>query len=184
MNDMLHLALLRGINVGGNNIIHMTALKAAFEALGFADVHTYIQSGNVLFRSADDSAALETSIEAQLQQCFGYAVRVVVVTHARLAQIVAQAPPDFGHDPSRYRYDVVFFKHPLTVAAGLQAVETRPGVDVVYAGDHALYFQRLIAKATQSRFPRLAGRPEYQFMTIRNWKTTTRLLALMNAQPA
>ncbi|WP_025745523.1 DUF1697 domain-containing protein [Kallotenue papyrolyticum] len=183
MNDTLHLALLRGINVGGNNIIRMADLKAAFEALGFGAVQTYIQSGNVLFRSAGDIATLEASIEEWLSQRFGYTSRVVVITHACLAQIVAQAPPDFGSDPSQYHYDVVFLKHLLTVAQGLRAVETRPGVDAAYSGAHALYFRRLIARATQSRFPKLASKPEYQYMTIRNWNTTTRLLALMDAQP-
>jgi uncharacterized protein (DUF1697 family) len=53
MSIVQYLALLRGINVGGKNIIKMADLKACFESLGFSDVVTYIQSGNVLFKSAD-----------------------------------------------------------------------------------------------------------------------------------
>lgn len=160
----LYLALLRGINVGGAKTIAMADLRACFEAMGFSDVQTYIQSGNVLFSGAGNSTKLEAHIERTLAARFAYDLRVVVITHETLA-----------------RYDVVFLKQPLTPAAALQAVETRDGVDQVYTGQHGLYFQRLIAKATQSRLPRLASKPEYQFMTIRNWNTTTKLLALMDA---
>ena len=62
-----YVALLRGINVGGNNIIRMTALKACFETLGFQDVSTYIQSGNVLFSTAEsDTVKLTAKIETAL----------------------------------------------------------------------------------------------------------------------
>lgn len=53
MNETRYIALLRGINVGGNNIIRMSDLKASFEELGFSDVVTYIQSGNVLFNTGE-----------------------------------------------------------------------------------------------------------------------------------
>ncbi len=177
----LYLALLRGINVGGTKTIAMTDLRACFEAMGFPDVQTYIQSGNVLFSGTGHSTELEAAIERTLAARFAYDLRVVVITHETLARIVGEAPPDFGKAPDQYRYDVVFLKQPLTPAEALQAVETRDGVDRVYTGQHGLYVQRLIAKATQSRFPRLASKPEYQFMTIRNWNTTTKLLTLMDA---
>ena len=64
-----YVALLRGINVGGKNLIRMPALKAAFEAAGFEDVSTYIQSGNVLFSSPSRSAKrLTEEIEALLAE--------------------------------------------------------------------------------------------------------------------
>ena len=58
-----YVALLRGINVGGNNIIKMVELKACFEQMGFADVETHIQSGNVVFATSKKSAGLEAGIE-------------------------------------------------------------------------------------------------------------------------
>lgn len=74
-----YVALLRGINVGGKNLIGMPALKACFEENGFDDVSTYIQSGNVLFASRDTpSAALTPRIEKMLAEAFEYVPTVVV----------------------------------------------------------------------------------------------------------
>jgi uncharacterized protein (DUF1697 family) len=68
-----YVALLRGINVGGKNLIKMPELKACFEVAGFQEVVTYIQSGNVPFRSAGSgSAALARRIEEMLTSTFGY----------------------------------------------------------------------------------------------------------------
>jgi uncharacterized protein (DUF1697 family) len=73
-----YVALLRGINVGGKNLIKMPALKAAFEADGFEYVTTYIQSGNVLFSSSGDrSAELTRRIEKMLAEAFDYVPTVV-----------------------------------------------------------------------------------------------------------
>lgn len=177
-----YVALLRGINVGGNNLIKMTALKACFEALDFQNVRTYIQSGNVLFITPDfDRTALTSQIEDALSSAFNYQSRVVIRSHQELQAIVARAPQGFGSDPDAYRYDVIFLKEPLTAAEAMQSVCTKEGVDTAFAGDGVLYFSRLISKATQSRLTRIITLPVYQSMTIRNWNTTTRLLSMMQA---
>ena len=176
-----YVALLRGINVGGKNLIRMPALKACFEAGGFEDVSTYIQSGNVLFRSGGGgSAALTRRIEEMLTATFGhYRASVVVRSRAQMRAIVDGAPKGFGADPAAYRYDVIFLKEPLTGSAALRDVPTREGVDAAHAGKGVLYFSRLTARATQSRLGKVISLPIYQSMTIRNWNTTTKLLAMM-----
>jgi uncharacterized protein (DUF1697 family) len=175
-----YVGLLRGINVGGSNIIPMAALKSAFARMGFSDVVTYIQSGNVIFSApVVGDSSLERTIEAALTKEFRYASRVIVVPDDTLRRIVDEAPQGFGGAPKAYRYDVIFLKKPLTPAKALAVVEARDGVDAVSAGRHALYFSRLISRATQSRLSRIVQKPEYQSMTIRNWNTTTRLLALI-----
>lgn len=183
MADIQYLALLRGINVGGKNIIKMMDLKACFESLGFSDVVTYIQSGNVLFKSAEkDKAKLTNRVEKELSKQFDYPSRLVIVTHKELKEIVHNAPRGFGAEPDKFRYDVIFLKEPLTPKEALKSVSTKEGVDATYAGEHILYFSRLISKATQSRLTRIISLPIYQSMTIRNWNTTTKLLALMEKE--
>lgn len=178
---MIYLALLRGINVGGSNIIRMTDLRRCFEDIGCTDVATYIQSGNVVFRSGErDGARLVRRIERALSECFSYTSRVVVLTHRQLADVVAKAPRGFGRLPDEYRYDVIFLKGPVTATEAMKSVSVKPGVDTAHKGKGVLYFSRLISKATQSRLARIVGLPVYQSMTIRNWNTTTRLLALMD----
>lgn len=148
-----YLGLLRGINVGGNNIIRMADLTVCFEQMGFADVTTYIQSGNILFMADEqDRARLTDKIEKVLSDTFHYNSRVVLITHKQLKSMVESAPPEFGKDAAQYRYDVIFLKEPLTAKAAIKSVTVKDGVDSVYKGSGVLYFSRLMAKATQSRF--------------------------------
>lgn len=175
-----YVALLRGINVGGKNLIKMPALKACFEANGFEDVATFIQSGNVLFGSPETRASeLANTIEEVLGQEFGYAATVVVRNRTQMRVVVHRAPKGFGAEPAKYRYDVIFLKEPLTAKAAITSVPTKPGVDEAHAGTGVLYFSRLISKATQSRLSRIVSSPIYPSVTIRNWNTTTKLLEMM-----
>lgn len=177
-----YVALLRGINVGGKNLIRMPALVACFESHGFEDVSTYIQSGNVLFRSEDpDAAALSAQIEQLLSTTFDYPGTVTLRSHDELRSVVTQAPEGFGSEPDRYRYDVIFLLPPLSPIEAMQSVGTRDGVDEAHAGDGVLYFSRLTERASQSRLSRVVSTPAYQRMTIRNWRTTTTLLGLLDA---
>jgi uncharacterized protein (DUF1697 family) len=176
-----YLTLLRGINVGGNNLIKMAALRECFESNGFADVSTYIQSGNVLFRSrAADLKRLTRKIERMLSEEFSYEARVVVVSHDRLRAIVEGAPKGFGTKPADYLSDVIFLRPPMSATEAMREVETREGVDEAAAGDGVLYFSRLKAKASGSRLSKIVTSPIYPQVTIRSWSTTTKLLGKLN----
>ena len=178
-----YVALLRGINVGGKNLIKMAELRACFEKQGFRQVTTYIQSGNVLFTAAEpDPDELVHRIEGSLAATFGHQMGVVLRTRKQLQHVVGRAPDGFGAHPARYRYDVIFLKEPLTASTAMKSVLARQGVDEAHAGSGVLYFSRLISKATQSQLGRLTSLPIYQDMTLRNWNTTTKLLQLMEAE--
>jgi uncharacterized protein (DUF1697 family) len=178
-----YVALLRGINVGGNNMIKMADLKACFEALGFTGVATYIQSGNVVFTTGESGPdKLAQRAETAIAETFGCASKVVLRSRKQMQDIVGRAPAGFGAAPDRYRYDVIFLKPPLTAAAAMKAVPTKEGVDQAHAGAGVLYFSRLIARATQSRLGKIAALPIYKDLTIRNWNTTTALLKLLEAR--
>lgn len=177
-----YVALLRGINVGGKNKIKMTDLAACFQAQGFTDVLTYIQSGNVIFRADEtDQAHLEGLLEAALSEAFQYDASVVLRSEEEMRAIVAQAPQGFGSDAATYRYDVIYLKAPLTSADAMRFVGIKDGVDQAFAGIGVLYFSRLISRASQSRLTRIISSPIYQSMTIRNWNTTTRLFTMLES---
>jgi uncharacterized protein (DUF1697 family) len=174
-----YVALLRGINVGGNNLIKMTALRACFEKQGFLDVTTYIQSGNVLFSSDQPKREkLCSKIEAAIATTFACRASVVVRSRKELRAVVEGAPRGFGQQPEKFRYDVLFLKEPLTAAAASKLVPTKAGVDQLFTGKGVLYFSRLVEKATQSKLSRVVSLPIYKSMTIRNWNTTTKLLQM------
>jgi uncharacterized protein (DUF1697 family) len=180
MSENRYVALLRGINVGGNNLIKMLDLRTNFAGMGFTQVETYIQSGNVVFSSRQkNKTKLTATIEKALSDAFSYQSRVVVISGRELERVVAQAPKGFGQDPTLYRYDVLFVREPLTTSEALAEVPTKPGVDTVHAGDHALYFRRLVSKAAQSHLPKFVQRPAYKNITVRNWNTTMKLLEMV-----
>ena len=178
-----YVALLRGINVGGNNLIKMSELRNSFAGMGFAEVETYIQSGNVVFSSKKmTKAKLEALIEKALSDAFRYQSRVVIVSATELERVVSQAPKGFGKDKDLYRYDVLFVKEPMRTSEVLEVLPMKAGVDTAHAGDHALYFRRLDSKAGQSYLPKLVRLAVYQNITIRNWNTTTKLLEMVNRE--
>jgi uncharacterized protein (DUF1697 family) len=88
----IYIALLRGINVGGKNMIKMAGLKQMFEAMGLSRVQTYIQSGNVLFESNEDEKPLRKRIEHEIETVFGFTVSVILRTSEELNRIVANCP--------------------------------------------------------------------------------------------
>lgn len=178
---MDNVALLRGINVGGRNPVPMADLRDVFASIGATDVTTYIQSGNVLFGGGRRGpAAWVAPIEAALSERFDFAATVVVRSAAQVRAIVEEAPAGFGRDPDTFRSDVIFLKEPLTASAAMAHVQTRDGIDVVAEGSGVLYFARLTARATQSRMGRIVGTPIYPQLTIRNWRTTTTLLGMLD----
>ena len=184
MSGQAHVALLRGINVGGRNAVPMTDLVACVSAGGYADVTTYIQSGNVLFSTDEtDARAVEIDLEHRIERHFGFPVPVVVRTRAELDVTVQSAPPGFGGP--HHRCDVIFLKHPLTADDAFGALPApREGVDQSWKGPAGcLYFSRLTAKASQSRLSRITSSPIYPSITIRNWNTTTKLQTLLAAMP-
>ena len=176
---VLYVALLRGINVGGKNMIRMADLKASFEAGGFADVSTYIASGNVLFRAPrSSSSSLSRRIEEMLTKAFGYRTSIVLRSHRQMHEVVDGAPADFGSPECRS--DVFFLKEPLRAATVIGAVPIREGVDELHPGKGVVYFSRVASRATQSRISRIASLPLYKSITIRSWSTTEKLLRLMD----
>jgi uncharacterized protein (DUF1697 family) len=174
------VALLRGINVGGRHAVAMPDLAACLADAGLGAARTVQQSGNVLL-AADPASGpdLEGTIEAALADRFGFGVPTLVRSRDELAATVAAAPPDHGSDA--LRSEVFFLKAPLTAREVLDAMpELRDGVDVVAPGPGAVYFSRVAAQARRTRIQRLMGMPVFRQMTVRSWRTTTRLLALLD----
>lgn len=90
---MRYVALLRGINVGGKNMIKMETLRATFESLGFENVKSYINSGNIAFDTAKtDDGKLASKIHDAIQREFGFDISVMVRTIAEVKEIVAWDP--------------------------------------------------------------------------------------------
>lgn len=176
-----HVALIRGINVGGKNLVPMAALRTALEAAGFEGVRTYIQSGNVLLRAPRrGEASVAAEVEGVLEAEFGVTTVVVAIAAATLKKAVADAPAGFGAEPQKYHYDAAFLHPQVSSADALAAFGIREGVDTAWAGEGVVYFRRLSAERTRSKMSAVVGTEPYRHMTIRNWRTTTKLVEMLD----
>ena len=175
-----YLALLRGINVGGNNIIAKDDLRRCFEDMGFTKVRTYIQSGNIVFRAeAAEQEQLTARVEAGLSERFSYAAHAVVLSHADYRALLDAAPPAWGEDPA-YRHNALFTlagTTPAQVLASIPAVKEE--LETVAAGPGVVFWSADKKRVTRSAFVKLPAHPIYQQVTIRNHNTVRRLAALL-----
>ncbi|MGZ9584355.1 DUF1697 domain-containing protein [Paenibacillus marinisediminis] len=87
-----YIALLRGINVGGKNMIKMSELKQMCEAIGLSQIRTYIQSGNVLFKSDQDEESIRKLMEHEIERVFGFSISVVIRTAEEIKRVADSCP--------------------------------------------------------------------------------------------
>lgn len=111
------IALLRGINVSGKNKISMPELKKAFEELGFSEVKTYLNSGNVIFSNAvDDNNILSDKIKAMIKDSFDLDIPVFIFSQEELEEMLSNAPDWWGKDNKEIYDNIIFLIPPLSYA--------------------------------------------------------------------
>jgi uncharacterized protein (DUF1697 family) len=181
-----HIALLRGINVGGRNKVAMADLRDVVAGLGHTGVSTYIQSGNVLFTSDEaDTEALGKGLEGAIAARLGVKPSVIVLSCDELARVVRDNP--YAGEPNSKLVHAVFFRGPVPPgsAAAIEAGEQR-AAERGSARDSARIVGTTLFVHTPDGFGRselalyLLGRPASPCAagTARNWSTVTKLLAL------
>lgn len=176
-----YVVLLRGINVGGKNKVPMAELRSYLEELGFADVSTYIASGNVILKSDKSATEIQTVIEEMLPAKFNLdseLIKVLVLTLPQLQAVVDSKPKGFGDHPDKYHSDTIFLID-ITTDEAMSVFNPREGVDAIWPGEGVIYSQRLSAERTKSRLGQIIGTTPYKSMTIRSWNTTVKLLELL-----
>lgn len=176
---MTFVALLRGVNVGGKNMIGMASLKASFQKLGFEDVATYINSGNILFNARDaDVRKLERKIEAMLSKQYQLGCKVVVRSLPEMARLVKSLPRTWNGD-SRWRYNVIFLRHTIDSANVLANLAPKPDIEAVVYRPGTLLWSAQVSQLTRTTMLKLTSHKLYQDMTVRNLNTTKKLYELM-----
>jgi len=182
-----HVALLRGINVGGHNRVNMADLREVVTSFGHTDVATYIQSGNVVFTSEDqDAASLAAALERAIAATLCLGPRVVVLTAAELAQVVAENPYPDETNPKHlhavFRMEAMGPDDVDAVAAAVQRAGAKGSRDQGCVVGRTLYLRtpdglgrsELAADLGRSGGA-LAARST---TTVRNWATVCRLLGM------
>ncbi len=175
------LALLRGLNVGGQNVIGKDDLIRCFEDLGFQSVRTYIQSGNVLFRTAETRVrALARAIETRLSERLSNPVQAVVFTRARYRAAVAAAPEAWGRNDDR-KHNALFTLRGITPRRVItQLPVPREDIETLATGPGVIFWSISKPHQTRTTWMKLAAAPVYQRVTVRNHRTVLRLRELLD----
>ena len=173
-----YLALLRGINVGGNNLIKMSELVAAMADDGFANVKSYINSGNILF-DAESDKGLADKVKQSIKHHSGLDIDVVVIAADRWVKIVNDAPKAWGQRDG-WKHNIIVLIPPCQPQEILDAVgELRPEYEALEVGDGVLYQSISLKYFGRARSGAFAGKPIYKKMTVRNYNTAIKLQTLL-----
>ena len=173
------LALLRGINVGGKNVIAKDDLRECFEELGLTNVRTYIQSGNILFRSEETAGKeLTPLIEKSLSKRFSYDAQAVVLSYRKYKSVIQAAPRIWGNCDSQ-KHNALFTLNGITPKKVLaQLSPPKTNIESLTAGPGVIFWSVSKKQLTKTTFMKLAKESVYQQMTIRNHNTAFKLLEL------
>ena len=175
----IYIVMLRGVNVSGHNLIRMEQLRASFAALGFSDVKTYVQSGNVVFKAVTESAAsLSRKIEQTILHNFGFTVPVFLTTPKKMEETIERNPflksPKLDH--AKLHVTLLSKDPPETAAEQLEPLIVKPEQFQIVGRNIYLYCPngygntKLSNTAIEKKLSVGA--------TTRNWKTVTTLLAM------
>jgi uncharacterized protein (DUF1697 family) len=174
-----YIAMLRGINVSGQKLIKMEKLRAAFGALGFSEVRTYVQSGNVVFQTATASPAeIMSRIEQKISTDFGFTVPVFLRTAEELAEIVKRNPllKAKAIDHSKLHVTFLSAAAPKTAAKSLEGLAVKP--EQFYIRGHEIYLYCPNGYG-QSKLSNTAIEKKLGVgATTRNWNSVNALLAM------
>mgnify|MGYP000885253666 FL=1 len=183
---MEYVALLRGINVGGNNKVVMSELREQIEAAGFGHVRTYINSGNLLFEAeteAEGDAPREDvaqAVEDILERHYDFPIRLALLTaQDYLAQL--DELPDWWHGEVARR-DALFYTRGLDrvhVRERIEAMEL--GDEAVHFGEHAVFWGKFDEKSflKTAYHKRLLREDFYRQVTIRSGSTVEKIAAML-----
>ncbi|MBI2797944.1 DUF1697 domain-containing protein [Candidatus Saccharibacteria bacterium] len=172
------VALLRGINVGGNNKVEMAKLKAVFESLGFTEVKTYINSGNVVFADSKDKPNKEQLIEKAIKQEFGYSVPVVIRTQAAIEMLLNKVPNEWANDANQ-KTDVMFLWDEVDDPEVVKVIDYNPEFEHILYVPGSVVWNVDREHIKQGSGIKLIGTKPYRKMTARNINTVRKLAELM-----
>ncbi|MEK7594583.1 MAG: DUF1697 domain-containing protein [Patescibacteria group bacterium] len=175
---MVYVALLRGINVGGNSKVEMSRLRAMFIELGCQDVLTYINSGNVIFRDHRSAQELVSLIESEIAKEFGFNVRIVIRDFDNISKLNSEIPLDWTNDTVR-RTDVMFLWDKFDNADAVNMVAIKPEIETIRYIEGALVWNIGRENVRRGAAAKLIGSDIYKHMTIRNINTVRKLYELM-----
>lgn len=175
---MIYVALLRGINVGGNNKVEMKKLKATFERLGFTNVVTYINSGNIIFEESTKAKnTIVAEIERTIKQDFQLEIKVLIRDLENIEAICRELPASWVKNEVM-RTDVMFLWEEFDTPDVVALLPVNPADNVKYSSGAVLW--NVAGKDySKSGMAKLMGTALYKNMTVRNVNTVRKIHQIM-----
>lgn len=165
-----YVALLRGINVGGNKKIDMKKLISLFESLGYTNIKTYINSGNVLFESNKKQMIVQKDVETSVEKEFGFEIPTLVKTKEELITIADAIPKEWQNDPTQ-KTDVAYLFHEIDSEKIIDELPIKKEyVDIRYTKG-AIFWNVPRKNYNKSHVNKNISHRFYQQMTVRNVNT-------------
>lgn len=175
---MRYIALLRGINVGGNTMIKMLELRETFEALGFEDVVTYINSGNLAFDTKkSDDTKLATKIEKAIEKDFGKQIPVMVRAQPEIEKILTANPFD-GKFESHKEMHVLFMRDEMPADKAKQLLELSTDDEQFAIVGREIFAHLKLGVANSLLGKGFIEKKLKVPITARNWRTVEKLAEL------
>lgn len=171
---MKYVALLRGVNVGGNNKVGMKQLAEAMNKAGFDEVSTYINSGNIFFNSDKSESSLIDRIEKLIKDEFSLEINVLLRSKENIDKLVQSIPTDWTNGKDM-KCDVMFLWDKYNDRSALGKIIVKPEIDDVRYVDGAFVWKVDRKNTSRSGMMKLVGTELYKNMTIRNCNTVRKI---------
>ena len=163
-------------------MISMSSLKDSFERMGFTDVTTYINSGNIIFRARDgDARKLEAKIERMLEREYKLGCKVVVRSFSEIAALVKSLPKTWNGD-ERWKYNVIFLRHSIDSEDVVDRLNANRDIEDVVYRPGTLLWSAKVSDVSRAAMQKLPGQKIFQDMTVRNLNTTRKIYELMKSK--
>lgn len=177
-----YVALLRGVNVGGNRRVPKEAFRAVLEELGFRDVTIYINSGNAVFTSDTEPMALD--VQQALEGHFGFAIPTLVLSGEKIQAIANAIPASWTNDSpkpdkSGQKSDVLYLFDDCNAPDILNKLGYKPEIETLIYVDGAVLANVTRANQAKGSLQRIIGSDVYSQITIRNITTAKKLAELV-----
>ncbi len=167
---MKYIALLRGINVGGNRKVEMKRLKNLFEALGYTNVVTYLNSGNAIFESGIKQEELQSEIPKKLEKEFGFEIQTLIKNEKEVKKIAKAIPKEWKND-SEQKTDVAYLFPKIDSKTTIDELPVKKEfIDIRYVKG-AIFWNVDRKNYNKSHLNKIISHKFYQLMTVRNVNT-------------
>ena len=176
----VYISMLRGVNVGGHNLIKMDALRELYTSLKLENPQSYVQSGNVVFRTKKtDETALARAIQSAIEKTFGFRPEIILRSSAELRNVIAANPfaQRAGIEPNKLNVGFLLTKPSPETSKKLETLTNKPEELHLVGRELYIYFPDGMGR---SKLPPLLDRLLKIPTTVRNWNSVTKLAEIAN----